>query len=253
MEIDVLSLFPSYLDSPLKESMLGRGQKSGLLEVRQTDIRDFAQGKHKKVDDRPFGGGPGMVLKPEPVLLALRAKRKPKARVIHLSPQGKPLTAALCAELAKEEHLVLLCGHYEGIDERALEEVDEEVSIGDFVLTNGLPAALILIDAVSRFIPGFLGHEEAASSDSFEGGLLDCPHYTRPADFEGKKVPEVLLSGAHAAIEAWRLEKKIEKTRRVRPDLEVQNGINNGCGTGGNGEAICDSGGNAFKEACAKI
>lgn len=224
MEVEILSLFPGYLNSPLKESILGRAIERGLIRVSQTNIRDFAEGRHKKVDDRPFGGGPGMVMMPEPVVKAIRAKRREGSRLIYLSPQGKRLTAALCAELAREEHLILLCGHYEGIDERALDEIDDEISIGDFVLTSGLPAALVVIDALSRFIPGVIGHEEAAAQDSFEGDLLDCPHYTRPATFEGKEAPLVLLSGNHAEIEAWRDERRREKTRRVRPDLEAING-----------------------------
>ena len=222
MEIEILSLFPNYLDSPLKESILGRAIERGLVSVSQTNIRDFATGRHSQVDDRPFGGGPGMVLMAEPVVKAIRSVRRQSSRVVYLSPQGKRLTNTLCADLAKEEHLVLLCGHYEGIDERALAEVDEEISVGDFVLTSGLPAALCVLDALARFIPGVLGHEEAASQDSFEGGLLDCPHYTRPASFEGQEVPKVLLSGNHAEIEKWRLQKKREKTRLVRGCLQME-------------------------------
>ena len=250
MEIEILSLFPSYLDSPLKESMLGRAIEKGLLSVGQTDIRDFATGKHRKADDRPFGGGPGMVMMAEPVVKAIRTKRRKNSRVIYLSPQGRPLTAALCTELAREEHLILLCGHYEGIDERALDEVDEEISIGDFVLTSGLPAALVVIDAVARFVPGVIGHEEAAAQDSFEDGLLDCPHYTRPASFEGKEAPEVLLGGNHAKIEAWRRERREEKTRRVRPDLEVLNANDFNCGW--SREKVSDSG-RALDAPCTKI
>ncbi|MCP5470261.1 MAG: tRNA (guanosine(37)-N1)-methyltransferase TrmD [Chlamydiales bacterium] len=240
MEIDILSLFPDYFQGPFSESMLKRAQEKGLLEVRQTNIRDFASGKHKKVDDRPFGGGPGMVLMAEPVLKAIRARRRKNSRVIYLTPQGKRLTAKRCAELAKEEHLVLLCGHYEGIDERVMSEVDEEISIGDYVLTSGQAAAIVVVDAVARFVPGVLGHEEAASQDSFEGSLLDCPHYTRPAEFEGERVPDVLLGGAHALIENWRREKRIEKTRLIRPDLiEVRDGDETCC-RARNQEAACD-------------
>jgi tRNA (guanine37-N1)-methyltransferase len=161
-----------------------------------------------------------MVLMAEPVVEAIRSVKKEGTHVVHLSPQGKKLDAALCKDFARREHIVLLLGHYEGVDERALElEVDEEVSIGDFVLTNGGPAAIVFVDAVSRFVPGVIGHAEAAFQDSFEGGRFDCPHYTRPEVFEGKKVPEVLLSGHHQKIEKWRESKALEKTRRVRPDL----------------------------------
>lgn len=163
-----------------------------------------------------------MVMMPDPVAKAVRSVKTPQSRVVYLSPQGKPLTAAKCRELAKIPHLILLCGHYEGIDERVLEsEVDEEISIGDYVLTNGCLAAIVLVDATIRFIPGVLGHELAAEEDSFENGLLDYPHYTRPEEYEGRAVPKILLSGNHAQIAAWRKEKAIEKTRRVRPDLEM--------------------------------
>lgn len=248
MEIEVLSLFPEYMESPLQQSMLARAIGKGLISVEQVNIRDFAEGRHSQVDDRPFGGGPGMVMMAEPVVKAIRAKRRPKSRVVYLSPQGERLTAARCAQLAQEEHLILLCGHYEGIDERALQEIDEELSIGDFVLTSGLPAALCLIDALARFVPGVLGHEEAAHQDSFEDGLLDCPHYTRPAIFEGRGVPQVLLNGNHAEIERWRLEQRIEKTRRVRPELEVvedgdeinsKRTAENDCNSGRHSDAAC--------------
>lgn len=210
--------------------MLGRAIGKGLLSIRQVNIRDFAEGKHRKVDDRPFGGGPGMVLMAKPVVEAIRFVKKERSHVVYLSPQGSVLNAKKCEELSQKEHLVLLCGHYEGIDERALVEVDEEISIGDYVLTSGQAAAIVLIDAVSRFVPGVLGHEEAALQDSFADGLLDCPHYTRPAEFEGRRVPDVLLEGAHALIEGWRRKKKLEKTRLVRPDLiEVRDGDEISC------------------------
>lgn len=250
MEIEVLSLFPNYMDSALQQSMLSRAIERGLLKVGQTNIRDYATGRHAQVDDRPFGGGPGMVMMAEPVLKAIRAKRRTNSRVVYLSPQGRPLTAKRCVELAKEEHLILLCGHYEGIDERVLAEVDEEISVGDFVLTSGLPAALCLIDAVARFVPEVLGHEEAALQDSFEGGLLDCPHYTRPAVFEGRAVPDVLLSGNHAEIEKWRWGKRIEKTRLVRPDLEVEDGDDINCRRVG--EKVSDSG-RCSTTACTEV
>ena len=220
MRIDVLSLFPGYFRGPLDESMLKRAQDKGLLEIGLVDIRDFAEGKHKQVDDRPYGGGPGMVLMPEPVQRAIHSVRQEKSHVVYLSPQGAPLTAQKAEELANCEHLVLLCGHYEGIDQRVLDaEVDEELSIGDYVLTNGCLPALVLIDATVRFVPGVLGHEDAAQEDSFQDGIFDCPHYTRPEHFQGVPVPDVLLSGHHKRIEEWRREQGLDKTRRVRPDL----------------------------------
>lgn len=222
MEIEILSLFPEAFFAPLQVSMLKRAQERGLLVVRHTQIRDFAyESKHRQVDDRPYGGGPGMVLKPEPVVRAIRhVRRQEGSRVVYLSPQGEKLTAGKGRELAAYPHLILLCGHYEGIDERIIEkEVDEEISIGDYVLTNGALAALVLIDVLARFLPGVLGHEEAASADSFEGGRFDHPHYTRPEVFEGAGVPSVLLEGNHAKIAQWREEVALAKKRRVRPDL----------------------------------
>lgn len=226
MHIDVLSLFPEYFRGPLDESILKRAQNAHLIEIERINIRDYTLERHNKVDDRPYGGGPGMVMMAEPVIRAVRAKKekRPSAKVIYLSPQGVTLNAKMCRELAKEENLILLCGHYEGIDERAIESVvDIEISIGDFVLTNGCLAACVLIDAVARFIPGVIGDERAADEDSFEGGLLDFPHYTRPealsSEFEERKVPEVLLSGNHAEINAWRKKKALEKTKKYRADL----------------------------------
>lgn len=220
LRVDILSLFPGYFSGPFDESMIKRARDKGVLDIGLTDIRDFTEGRHRTVDDRPYGGGPGMVMMAEPVVKAVRSVKSEKSHVVHLSPQGRLLDAAKCRELATKEHLVLLCGHYEGIDERALiSEVDEEISIGDYVLTNGCLAAIVLVDAVARFVPGVLGHEDAASEDSFEGGLFDCPHYTRPEVFEGQKVPEVLLGGNHKKITEWRREAALEKTRRIRPDL----------------------------------
>lgn len=220
MLIDIISLFPDYFTGPFDVSMIGRARRNGFIQLRHTDIRNFAKDKHQRVDDRPFGGGPGMVMMAEPVVEAVESVRTPTARTIYLSPQGKPLTAQLCKELASEEHVVCLCGHYEGIDERALDLLQvEEISIGDYVLTNGCLAAIVLVDAMIRFIPGVLGHEEAAGQDSFEGGLLDCPHYTQPRIFRGLEVPPVLISGDHQKIAAWRREEAIKKTRQTRPDL----------------------------------
>lgn len=220
MIIDILSLFPGYFKGPFDESMIKRAKEKGILDIRLTNIRDFADNRHNKVDDRPYGGGPGMVMMPQPTVSAIRHVKQNHSKVIYLSPQGEKLNAAKCRQLANEQHLILLCGHYEGIDQRVLDsEVDEEISIGDYVLTNGCLAAIVLIDAVSRFIPGVLGHAFAAQEDSFEEGLLDCPHYTRPEVFENQSVPQVLLSGNHAEIARWRLEQAKVKTLKKRPDL----------------------------------
>ncbi|GAB4189819.1 MAG: tRNA (guanosine(37)-N1)-methyltransferase TrmD [Simkaniaceae bacterium] len=219
MDIDILTLFPEYFISPFETSILKRARQKGLVHIRGINIRDFADDKHKTVDDRPYGGGPGMVLKPQPVMKAVRSVRNTNSHVVYLSPQGRTFHAEKAKELAQKSHLVFLCGHYEGIDERALDEVDEEISIGDFVLTSGCPAALVVIDALVRFVPGVIGHEESSKQDSFEQGIFDAPHYTRPYDFEGKVVPEILKNGNHSEIAKWRLQKAWEKTCRVRPDL----------------------------------
>lgn len=220
MQIDILSLFPGYFQGPFDESMIMQAKKKGILDIRLTDIRDFAENRNRRVDDRPYGGGPGMVMMPQPTVAAIRHVKTPEARVIYLSPQGALLNAAKSRELAKEKHLVLLCGHYEGIDQRVIDiEVHEEISIGDYVLTNGCLAAIVVVDSVVRFIPGVLGHELAAEEDSFENGLLDCPHYTRPEHFENHDVPPVLLSGNHLAIAKWRHEQALIKTGHARPDL----------------------------------
>jgi len=220
MKVDILSLFPGYFKGPFDESIIKQARKKGILDIQLIDIRNFADNKHNRVDDRPYGGGPGMVMMPEPVAKAIRSVKTPKSHVIYVTPQGPVLTAGKCRELASHEHLVILCGHYEGVDERVLEsEVHEEISIGDYVLTNGCLAAIVILDAVVRFIPGVIGHEDAAKEDSFENGHLDWPHYTRPEVFENKKVPEVLLSGHHQNIEEWRRKQAKLKTGRVRPDL----------------------------------
>lgn len=220
MRIDILSLFPGYFRGPLDESIIYQARKKGILDIRLIDIRDFADNRHRRVDDRPYGGGPGMVLMPQPLTSAIRSVKTPQSHVVYLSPQGKTLNALKCRELANYEHLILLCGHYEGIDERIIEaEVDEEISIGDYVLTNGCLGAIVLLDAVVRFVPEVLGHESAAKEDSFEDGMMDCPHYTRPEIFEERAVPQVLLSGNHQKIAMWRKAKAEEKTKRVRPDL----------------------------------
>jgi tRNA (guanine37-N1)-methyltransferase len=223
MQIDILSLFPDYFDGPFRVSIIKRAIEKQLIGIQLVDIRDFAEGKHRKVDDRPYGGGPGMLLMPGPVTRAIRSCRREGSHVIYLSPQGKKLTPLLCESLARRSHLIVVCGHYEGLDQRVIEEeIDEEISIGDYVLTSGCAAAIVLIDATARFIPGVLGHEDAAAQDSFQHGIFEGPAYTRPEEFEGKRVPEVLKSGHHGDIEKWRHQKGLEKTMRIRPDLCVQ-------------------------------
>jgi tRNA (guanine37-N1)-methyltransferase len=220
MKIDILSLFPEYFKGPFDESIIGQARKKGIIEINLIDVRDYADNRNRRVDDRPYGGGPGMVLMPQPVTKAIRGARSPNSHVVYLSPQGTLLNAAKSRQLASYEHLILLCGHYEGIDERVLKtDVDEEISIGDYVLTNGCLPAIVLVDAFVRFVPGVIGHKSAASEDSFETGIFDCPHYTRPEEFEGQAVPEVLLSGNHKMIEEWRHLQALKKTQRVRPDL----------------------------------
>jgi tRNA (guanine37-N1)-methyltransferase len=218
--VDILSLFPGYFSGPFDESIFKQARKKGLLEINLIDIRDFSDNRHRKVDDRPYGGGPGMVLMPGPVSSAIKSVKKQGSRVIYLSPQGKPFDAAKARQLAGYEHLILLAGHYEGIDQRVLDmEVDEEISIGDFVLTNGCLPAIVVLDAVVRFVPNILGDELSAAEDSFENGMLDCPHFTRPEIFEGIGIPEVLQSGNHKKIAEWRKKAALEKTKLVRPDL----------------------------------
>jgi tRNA (guanine37-N1)-methyltransferase len=220
MRIDILTLFPAMLDGFLSESMMGRAQEAKLLDIKVHNLRDWATDKHKTTDDRPFGGGAGMVLKCEPVFDAIEQVSTPGCRRIYLTPDGTPLSPALALELSQQKHLVLLSGHYEGIDQRIREKViDQEVSIGDYVLTNGTLAAAVVIDALARFIPGVLGEEKSLTTESFTSKLLDFPQYTRPAVYRGMSVPEVLLSGNHGEIEKWRHAQQVEKTQKVRPDL----------------------------------
>jgi tRNA (guanine37-N1)-methyltransferase len=221
MRIDVFTIFPAIFETPLRESLLGRAIAAGILDVRLHDIRDFTADQHRQVDDEPFGGGPGMVMKPEPVVAAVESLGEDRGRTILLSPAGLRLDQPLVRELAKEPRLVLVCGRYEGVDERVVEVLGaEEISIGDYVLSGGELPALVLIEAVTRLVPGVIGREESHERDSFgEDGLLDHPHYTRPRGFRGLDVPDVLLSGDHAAVERWRREAALEKTRRNRPDL----------------------------------
>jgi tRNA (guanine37-N1)-methyltransferase len=221
MRIDILSLFPKIAEGALSESILGRAQSRGLASIHSHNLRDWARDKHRVTDDAPYGGGQGMVLKCEPIVEAVESLKTPQSRVIHLSPAGGVFNHCTAKRLAEEaSHLILLCGHYEGIDQRAIELlVDEEISIGDYVLTNGALAACVIVDAVVRLLPGVLGDEASAVDDSFATGVLEFPQYTRPVEFRGKRVPEILLSGNHALIAEWRREQALLKTRRLRPDL----------------------------------
>jgi tRNA (guanine37-N1)-methyltransferase len=220
MRIDILTLFPEVCRAPLNESMMKRAQENGALELRILNLRDWTTDKHHIVDDAPFGGGQGMVMKPEPIFAAVESLRNENSFVVLMSPQGRRLTQELADEFSARPHLIIICGHYEGVDHRVSEHlVDAEISIGDYVLTNGAIAAVVFVDAVARLVPGVLGHEQSAADDSFTGGLLEGPQYTRPAEFRGWKVPEVLLSGNHAAIAAWRKEQGLQRTQKERPDL----------------------------------
>lgn len=220
MKIDVLTLFPGMFAGPLDESIVQRAREAGLLDLQIHDLRQWTHDRHKTVDDRPFGGGPGMVLKPEPVFEAVEALATERTRVILLAPSGRKFDQAIARELAQLEHVLLVCGSYEGFDERIREALaDDELSIGDYVLTNGALPAMVIVDTVTRLLPGALGHDQSAADESFSHGLLEYPQYTRPAEFRGMKVPDVLLSGNHAEIEKWRREQALNRTRERRPDL----------------------------------
>ena len=221
MRVDVLTIFPSIFESPLRESLLGKAIDAGTLDVRVHDVRDHTSDRHRQVDDESYGGGPGMVMKPEPVFRAVESLGNEPKRLLVMSPAGRRLDQELVRELSNEPWLVLIAGRYEGIDERVVEGLGaEEVSIGDYVLSGGELPVLVVLEAVTRLVPGVIGREESHERDSFgTDGLLDHPHYTRPAEFRGMRVPEVLLSGDHAAVERWRREAAVEKTRRNRPDL----------------------------------
>lgn len=220
MKVDVLTLFPAMFAGPLDESIVQRARKSGALDLTIRNLRDYTHDRHKTVDDRPFGGGPGMLLKPEPIFEAVEDLARENTRVILLSPSGRQFNQAIARELATQEHLLLVCGSYEGFDERIREHLaDDELSIGDYVLTNGALPAMVIIDAVTRLLPGVLGDDESSHEESFSHDLLEYPHYTRPADFRGMKVPEVLLSGNHAEIAKWRAEQARLRTKERRPDL----------------------------------
>ena len=227
MKIDILTLFPEICRAPLNESIMKRAQENKIVDLRVHNLRDWTTDKHHVVDDAPFGGGQGMVMKPEPIFAGVEGLKQEasnaeiqKPTVILMSPAGKRLDQKMASELSKESHLIIICGHYEGVDHRVIEHlVDLEVSIGDYVLTNGAIAAVVLVDAVVRLLPGVLGHEHSALDDSFSAELLEGPQYTRPADFRGWKVPEVLLSGNHAEIAKWRKEQALNRTKENRPDL----------------------------------
>lgn len=220
MRIDVLTLFPAMLDGFFSESMLGRAREAKLMEINVHNTRDWATDKHRTTDDRPFGGGAGMVMRCEPLFEAIEQLQTPGCRRIYLTPDGVPFTNAKAEELSKQQHLILISGHYEGIDQRIRDSViDEELSIGDYVLTNGTLAAAVVIDALARFVPGVLGEEKSLTSESFTRSLLDFPNYTRPAVYRGMSVPEVLLTGNHGEIEKWRHAQQLAKTEKIRPDL----------------------------------
>jgi len=204
----------------LDESILKRARERGLVNIRVHNLRDFTHDKHRVVDDKPYGGAPGMLMKPEPIFEAVEQLQRPDSCVVLMTPQGQPLTQRRARELAGRPHLIIICGHYEGVDERVREAlVDEEISIGDYVLTNGALAAAVLVDCVTRLLPGVLGDDQSAADDSFAAGLLEGPQYTRPPEFRGMKVPEVLLSGNHAAVARWRAQQARQRTRERRPDL----------------------------------
>ena len=227
VRFDIITIFPGMFSSAMGESIVGRAVKSGLAEINCVDLRDFTEDRYRSIDDRPYGGGPGMVFKPEPVFDAVESvlsQVEPsddgRVRKIILTPQGRRLDQSLMRELAQEKRIVMLCGHYEGFDERIIEGLDfEEVSIGDYVLSGGELPAMVLVDGIVRLLPGALGHPESSSQESFENGVLDYPQYTRPPEYRGMKVPDVLLSGNHAEIEQWRRQQSLERTRERRGDL----------------------------------
>ena len=224
MRIDIVTLFPEVALAPLSDSIIQRARAAGLVEVVGHQLRDWSEDKHRRVDEAPCGGGQGMVLRPEPLFAAVEALRGPKTRVILMTPQGRPFKQATARELAAQEHLLILCGHYEGVDQRVIEAlVDDEISIGDYILTNGALAAAVLCDAVIRLLPGALGDERSAQDESFsQPDLLDAPCYTKPLYFRGMKVPEVLVSGHHERIRQWKEEQAERRTRLMRPDLRPQ-------------------------------
>lgn len=226
MRIDILTLFPEMFASPFNESMIARARQNGLLQINTINIRDFALDKHQQVDDYPYGGGAGMVMKVDVLARAIQSVKNRPARVVYLSPQGQRLDQKIVTRLAEEDHLILLCGHYEGIDERALTFIDEEISIGDYIMTGGELGAMVVVDAVARLIPGVLGDDASAQDESFAEGLLEYPQYTRPRSFEDMEVPPVLLSGHHEEIRRWRKKLSLERTLLKRPDLLLNRAFN---------------------------
>ncbi len=223
MKIDVLTLFPAMFAGPLDESIIKRARNKGLLDLNVHDLRNWTHDRHRTVDDRPFGGGPGMLMKPEPIFEAVESLKREKTKVILLSPGGRKFSQQIARELSEQRDLLLVTGHYEGFDERVrLALADDELSIGDYVLTNGALPAMVVIDAVTRLLPGVLGDDESSRDESFSHGLLEYPQYTRPAEFRGMKAPDVLVSGNHAEIEKWRREQAKLRTRERRPDLLEQ-------------------------------
>jgi tRNA (guanine37-N1)-methyltransferase len=220
VRVDIITLFPELCRIPLGESMMGRAQETRVLDLHIHNLRDWTSDRHHIVDDAPFGGGPGMVMKPEPIFAAVESLRTEASTVVLMTPQGQRFDQSMAQEFSTRKHLIIICGHYEGVDHRIIEQlVNAEISIGDYVLTNGAIAAVVFVDAIVRLLPGVLGHEQSATDDSFAGGLLEAPQYTRPAEFRGWKVPEILLSGHHAAIMAWRKREAERRTRQNRPDL----------------------------------
>ena len=226
MKVDVLTLFPAMFAGPLDESIISRARESGRLELAIHDLRDWTHDRHRTVDDEPYGGGPGMVLKPEPIFEAIEALTNDTTQVVMLTPQGEPFGQPKARALSAHKHLLLLCGSYEGFDERIRTRVHHEISIGDYVLTNGALPAMVVIDTVTRLLPGVLGDDASSAEESFSEGMLEYPQYTRPADFRGMKVPEVLLSGNHAEIEKWRREQAAQRTAERRPELQKDNNEN---------------------------
>lgn len=227
MEINVLSLFPAMFDAVFQTSIIGRAQEKGQVIINNINIRDFAENKHGQVDDYPYGGGAGMLMKADVIKRAISSCRKPTSRVIYLSPQGKTLKQEISWRLSQEKNLILLCGHYEGIDERALKQVDEVISIGDYVLTGGELPAMVLVDSVVRLLPGVLGDDYSPTEESFADGLLEYPQYTRPAEIDGDKVPEILLSGHHEKIRLWRKKQSLLRTLLYRPELLLKKKFDN--------------------------
>lgn len=227
MRILVVTAFPKLFEGPFEESIIKRAREKGLVKIEILDLRDFTLDKHKQVDDYPYGGGPGMILKPEPIFKAVEYAKTQEGvsnpRTILMTPQGQTYSQKRAKELSNEKELLFICGHYKGIDERVCEQlVDEEISVGDYILTGGELAAMVVVDSIIRLLPGVLGDLDSANSDSFEQGVLDCPYYTRPQEFQGLSVPEVLLSGNHAEIEKWRREQALKRTQKRRSDLFKQ-------------------------------